>query len=158
MNTRRPSLPGTPAVVRLVAGLALLAAFVPPATAATYSVGQTVNDFTLYLRKPYTNANGQVWTTNRPVRLREFEGKIVFLEFFAVWCPFCVAAANETDPNILDHYSSLKGTSNGKGWVDRDPPVVKLKVLSARRKDELLRLLRRRRSSGAQILPSSRRA
>jgi hypothetical protein len=22
----------------------------------------------------------------------------------------------------------------GKGWVDRDPPVVKLKVLSARRK------------------------
>lgn len=58
MNTLRPSLPGTPAVVLLLAGLALLAAFVPPATAATYSVGQTVNDFTLYLRKPYTNANG----------------------------------------------------------------------------------------------------
>lgn len=54
-----------------------------------------------------------MWTTNRPVRLREFEGKIVFLEFFAVWCPFCVAAANETDPRILDHYASLKGTSNG---------------------------------------------
>jgi hypothetical protein len=36
--------------------------------------------------------------------------------------------------------------------------VVKLKVLSTRRKVELLRLLRRRRSSGAQNLPSSRRA
>jgi hypothetical protein len=32
---------------------------------------------------------------------------------------------------------------------------VKIKVLSTRRKDELLRLLRRRRSSGAQNLPSS---
>jgi len=47
---------------------------------------------------------------------------------------------------------------SGKGWVDRDPPVVKLKVLSTRRKDELLRLLRRRRSNGTENLPSSRRA
>ena len=46
----------------------------------------------------------------------------------------------------------------GKGWVDRDPPVVKLKVLSARRKVELLRLLRSRRSSEAPIWSSSRRA
>ena len=26
----------------------------------------------------------------------------------------------------------------GKGWVDRDSPVVKIKVMSTRRKDELL--------------------
>jgi hypothetical protein len=50
------------------------------------------------------------------------------------------------------------GTAGGKGWVDRDPPVVKLKVLSARRKVELLRLLRSRRSSEAPIWSSSRRA
>jgi hypothetical protein len=42
----------------------------------------------------------------------------------------------------------------GKGWGHRDPLVVKIKVMSTRRKDELLRLLRRRRSSGAPNLPS----
>ena len=46
----------------------------------------------------------------------------------------------------------------GKGWVDRDPLVVKLKVLSTRRKVEMLRLLREQASSGAQNLPPSRRA
>jgi len=58
----------------------------------------------------------------------------------------------------LERVVSDDTLGRGKGWVDRDPPVVKLKVLSTRRKDELLRLLRSRRSSGAQILPSSRRA
>ncbi len=43
----------------------------------------------------------------------------------------------------------------GKGWVDRDPPVVKINVLSTRRMLELLRLLRSRRSSGAKFLPPS---
>jgi len=46
----------------------------------------------------------------------------------------------------------------GKGWVDRDPPVVKLKVMSTRRKQELLRILRNSRSSGANPLPSSQSA
>jgi hypothetical protein len=46
----------------------------------------------------------------------------------------------------------------GKGWVDRDPPVVKINVMSTRRKRELLLLLRRSRSSRAKNLPSSRRA
>jgi hypothetical protein len=48
--------------------------------------------------------------------------------------------------------------NSGKGWVDRDPPVVKINVLSTRRKEELLLLLRRSRSSGTKTLPSSRRA
>ena len=42
----------------------------------------------------------------------------------------------------------------GKGWVDRDPSIVKIKVLSVCRKKELLLLLWRSRSSGAKILPS----
>jgi hypothetical protein len=54
--------------------------------------------------------------------------------------------------------SNTNFNKRGKSWVDRDPPVVKLKVLSTRRKDELLLLLRRSRSNGAQNLPSSRRA
>jgi len=55
-------------------------------------------------------------------------------------------------------HNKLELIPSGKGWGHRDPPVVKLKVLSTRRKDELLRLLRRSRSSGAKNLPSSRRA
>ncbi len=43
----------------------------------------------------------------------------------------------------------------GKDWGHRDPLVVKLKVLSPRRRMELLRLLRRRRSRGAKNLPPS---
>src|SRR5262245_59280347 len=46
---------------------------------------------------------------------------------------------------------------NGKGWVDRDPPIVKIKVLSARRKDELKKLfseVRRAAASGRAGLAS----
>ena len=61
-----------------LSGLALLAGFLPAvfqqASAQTYNVGDTVGDFTL-------NEHG----TGRAVRLSDFEGKIVFLEWFAWW-------------------------------------------------------------------------
>src|SRR5579883_637347 len=37
--------------------------------------------------------------------------------------------------------SNVKRERSGKGWVHRDPPIVKIKVLSTRRKLELNRLL-----------------
>ena len=61
----------------------LLAAL--PTLAATYQVGQVVDDFTLLARRAFTNDQGQVVAAGEPVRLRDFEGKIVFLEFFYVW-------------------------------------------------------------------------
>jgi len=51
-------------------------------------------------------------------------------------------------------HASAKIEGLGKGWVDRDPSVVKIKVLSTRRKVELLRLLRNSCSGAAPLLAS----
>ena len=53
--------------------------------AATYKVGDIVSNFTLYARRPITNDLGQVTPTGSPVRLADFAGKIVFIEFFYYW-------------------------------------------------------------------------
>lgn len=37
-------------------------------------------------------------------RLSEFRGQVVFLDFSAMWCPFCRNLANDT-PSILDPYA-----------------------------------------------------
>ena len=66
----------------LLAGCLLAAC---PTTAATYQVGQVVDDFTLYARYAFTNDQGQVIAPGDPVRLSDFEGKIVFFEFFFWW-------------------------------------------------------------------------
>jgi len=65
-------------VVGLFASLANL-------SAATYQVGDIVTNFTLIARHAFTNDAGRVFHANAPVQLRDFEGRIVFFEFFAVW-------------------------------------------------------------------------
>jgi hypothetical protein len=54
-------------------------------SAATYQVGNIVSNFTLIARHAYTNDAGQVFASNAPVQLRDLAGKIIFVEFFAVW-------------------------------------------------------------------------
>jgi thiol-disulfide isomerase/thioredoxin len=81
--------------------LALLAA--PRAAAQSrYTVGQTVANFTLTDR-----------ATGRPVQLTDFAGKIVFLEWFAWWCPFCQAAAAQIEPGIVRAYAAKGGNPAG---------------------------------------------
>ena len=65
-------------VVALLASLANL-------SAATYQVGDIVTNFTLVARHSFTNDAGRVFDANAPIQLRDFEGRIIFLEFFAVW-------------------------------------------------------------------------
>lgn len=48
--------------------------------AAYYQVGQVVTNFTLYARPSWTNSLG--YPPNAPMPLRDFAGKIIFLEFF----------------------------------------------------------------------------
>ena len=85
----------------LVVLLALLAA--PRAAAQSrYTVGQTVANFTLTDR-----------ATGRPVQLTDFAGKIVFLEWFAWWCPFCQAAAAQIEPGIVRAYAAKGGNPAG---------------------------------------------
>jgi len=82
------------------------------AGATTYQVGNTVADFTFVARRAFTN-NGVVMAAGSTVHLRDFTGKIVFLEWFAVWCPYCVAAAPQVRSGIVDYYNSRGGNPYG---------------------------------------------
>ena len=48
--------------------------------AAHYQVGQVVTNFILYARPNWTNSAG--FPEDAPMRLRDFAGKILFVEFF----------------------------------------------------------------------------
>lgn len=67
-----------------------------------YAAGDIVQNFTLTDR-----------ATGQPVSLYDLEGKIVFLEWFSWWCPFCQAAANQVGPGIVEYYAQLGGNPNG---------------------------------------------
>jgi len=73
------------AALLVTAGAMMLAA--PPAPAQGLSVGSIVStNFGLVNRFRWTNDNGQVYTaSNTTLRLHDFAGKILFIEFFAVW-------------------------------------------------------------------------
>jgi len=73
-----------------------------PLHAATYQVGEIVQDFTLTDR-----------ATRQPMKLSDFEGKIVFLDWFAWWCPFCQAAAPQLLEGIDRHYATEGGNPAG---------------------------------------------
>ena len=67
-----------------------------------YKEGDIIENFTLTNRE-----------TGEPVSLHDLEGKVIFLEWFAYWCPFCQAAAAEIGPGIIEHYKDLGGNPNG---------------------------------------------
>ena len=70
--------------------LLLLPALLPSLSsvrAQGYEAGDIVNtNFSMVNRYLWTNHNGQVFApSNSVVRLSDFDGRIVFFEFFAVW-------------------------------------------------------------------------
>lgn len=79
------------------------------AEAATYQVGQSVTNFSLVARRQFTRPDGTVVPAGATVRLSDFAGRVVFLEWFAVWCPYCVAAAPQVDTGIVDWYANRGG-------------------------------------------------
>jgi thiol-disulfide isomerase/thioredoxin len=101
---------------RWMRGLLLAAALVPgidPAQAATYRVGDTVTNFSFVARKQFTRPDGTVVPAGATVQLSDFVGRIVFLEWFAVWCPYCVAAAPQVEAGIVDWYAARNGNPYG---------------------------------------------
>ena len=76
-------------------------AFASTGYSQRYEVGDIVENFTLTDR-----------ATNQPVSLYDMEGKIIFLEWFAHWCPFCQAAAADIGPGIKDYYNDIGGNPN----------------------------------------------
>lgn len=90
-----------------------LLAAVDSSSAATYRVGDTVTNFTFVARKAFARADGTVVPVGGQVNLTDLAGRIVFLEWFAVWCPFCVAAAPQVDTGIVDWYAARGGNPHG---------------------------------------------
>jgi thiol-disulfide isomerase/thioredoxin len=83
------------------------------AQGATYRVGDTVTNFSFIARKQFTRPDGTVVPAGSAVHLADFAGRVVFLEWFAVWCPYCVAAAPQVEAGIVDWYSARNGNPQG---------------------------------------------
>jgi len=62
--------------------LLALAAGVAPASAAVYKLGDVVTNFTLINRMAWTNESGRAFGPGTPLRLSDFGGKVLFMEFF----------------------------------------------------------------------------
>lgn len=92
-------------------------AMVPEGVAqqGAYRIGDivTTNKFILQNRYSWTNENGKIFAPGSHWGLSDFAGKIVFVDFFSVWCGNCQSALTQMGTGIRDYYAVRKGTSNG---------------------------------------------
>ena len=84
------------------------------AKAALYAPGDIVTNLTFTARRSFPRPDGRMVNAGEQVGIKDFPGHIIFLEWFAVWCPFCQAAVPQVDAGIVDHYAARGGrNSNG---------------------------------------------
>ena len=83
------------------------------APAALYQVGDTVTNFTFVARRAFTRPDGVNVPVGAQVKIQDYPGHIIFIEWFAVWCPFCTAAVPQIDSGIVDWYESRGGNPYG---------------------------------------------
>ena len=51
--------------------------------------------------------------TGKPIRRDDFKGKILFLDFFAYWCPPCQASSPTVETAIAQYYKAKGGNPHG---------------------------------------------
>jgi thiol-disulfide isomerase/thioredoxin len=83
------------------------------ARAALYQPGDLVTNLTFIARQQFTRPDGTVVPIGAQVHIKDFSGRVVFLEWFAVWCPYCVAAAPQVKTSIVDWYAARGGNPYG---------------------------------------------
>jgi len=110
LSPRRASLwPRTAALL-----LALACALGSETTnAALYQVGNTVTNLTFIARREFTRPDGVIVPAGAQAKVQDFAGHIVFIEWFAVWCPYCQAAVPQVETGIVDWYAARRGNPQG---------------------------------------------
>lgn len=93
--------------------LALAVAHSETALAAHYQPGDIVTNLAFIARQQFTRPDGTVVPAGAQVHINDFAGRVVFLEWFAVWCPYCVAAAPQVKTGIVDWYAARGGNPYG---------------------------------------------
>lgn len=88
---------------RLIAALFLSPLLSLASQAATYKVGEVVTEITNLVDR----------ATGQPVPVSQLEGKILFIDFFAHWCPVCQAAAPQILTEIDQWYDTREGNLDG---------------------------------------------
>ncbi|MCI0533761.1 MAG: TlpA family protein disulfide reductase, partial [Verrucomicrobiales bacterium] len=53
------------------------------------------------------------WQTGEPVRLSDFAGQVVVLDFFAYWCVPCESASKEIEKGVQKFYAARQGNPQG---------------------------------------------
>lgn len=85
MTFRIPSRMKQWILMTLLTGVTVFPIALPKSSqAATYQVGDVVDNFTLYARLPLT-IDDRTIPAGDPVHLHDFAGKILFIEFFFIW-------------------------------------------------------------------------
>lgn len=87
---------------RATLSLVLACAVISSVGHASPPAEKLVRDFTVVDR-----------ATGQPVRLGDFAGRIVVLDFFAHWCVPCRSASADVERNIRKHYAARGGNPAG---------------------------------------------
>ena len=92
----------------------LLMASTPASRASQLSTGSIVTtNFYMVAHFPFTKQDGTVVPAGSRVTLQDFTNSIIFFEWFAIWCPYCNAAAPQVKSGIEDWYSARGGNVYG---------------------------------------------
>ncbi len=86
----------------VVAAVTTVGSPVARGQAALYRTGDLVEESVLRERG-----------TGRDVKLSDLAGRILVLDWFAWWCPFCQAAAPQLLTGVRDHYEARGGNPGG---------------------------------------------
>lgn len=84
-----------------------LAAFAPLSRADSNGngiceVGEIAANFTI-----------QQHNSSAPLRLSDYAGSVILLDYFAYWCPYCRAQSPQIESAINEFYKARNGNSNG---------------------------------------------